>query len=304
MTTLTARSLAALAVTLASPGATAATSASRPSSATPARCPSATRARARASPRARRPTSSTRATPTSRAWSSSATASGDVAGTDNHEIRSLTLGGETLVDDGVRLDVATRVVRIAFAPSGRFAIVLGKTGDGPDAFGVVASVRVDDAGSMSVVDSVELPIFGPEDLHVASTLDADPADPAGQALRVYVVDHDSTAGTGVHALRLACDGALAPDPGAFHEIRLADSMAFLGDDRALLVGGQAAFDPSTTTTCACSRSGDDTGQVAAFDVFTDFIDLTRIAADRAGTRVVVPTARRSAPRAAPSCCSG
>src|SRR5207237_4770116 len=65
-------------------------------------------------------------------------------------IRSLTLTGTALVDDGVRLDVHAPPQRIAFVPSGAYAIVLGDSGH-------VASVRVTSAQSLAIVNEIDLP---------------------------------------------------------------------------------------------------------------------------------------------------
>ena len=200
----------------------------------------------------------------------------EVPGVDGTLVRALN------VDDGVitaatdELDVGFRVARIAFVPSGRFAVVVGEDGG-------VVSVDVGDPAALAIVDREQLPAFGVGDVHVHPT-------PRGDSVVVYVINADVDAATaGVSVLTLGCDGQLAVDDDARLGLRLSSSLAFLPGDRALLLGGQVTgFEPRDEFDLRLlSLTGAPT-QIGAFDVVTDFVDATRIAAARTGSFAVIP----------------
>ncbi len=190
------------------------------------------------------------------------------------EIRGLMLESEgTLDDDGIRLDVGTAPARIAFAPHGITAFVLGEDGQ-------LVSVFVANAEGMAVIDRVQLPGADYGDLHVS-------ADGA----TIWVTGSNSDASSGISTVHVDCEGGLTLDEPAFFPLRLSESTAFLpGDERAVLLGGQAVFEPVDTNDIRLIERQPAGGfhEVGAFDVYHDFVSAGRIAASPDGRLVAVP----------------
>ena len=189
------------------------------------------------------------------------------------DIRSLTLyPGGLPIDDGMVLDVGFVVARIAFVPSGAYALVLGEDGD-------LASVAVSGAADLTVVSKVELPSAGFGDLVVTA-----------DGTTVYAVGSNSVASGGVSTVYVDCDGALTVDGAAFFSIRLADSLALNPEeDLGVLLGGQAVFapkDPDDLRLMAPTPAG--MSEIGSFDVFQDFVGSGRIAMSPDGQTVLVP----------------
>ena len=185
---------------------------------------------------------------------------------------SLSPAGE-LSDDGTRIDVGTRPARIAFVPSGTIALVLG-------ADGTLVSLRVRDVRTLEPAGRVTLPPADYGDLAIA---------PDGRS--VVVPGSNVTTAAGVSVVRIGCDGSLALEAGAFYGLRLAESVALLPGGRALVLGGQATFAPVDTRDLRILAIGAGAiTELAAFDVFHDVIDTTRIAASPDGTTAIVPNA--------------
>lgn len=184
---------------------------------------------------------------------------------------SLPMNGQ-LVDVGVRLDVGFKPERIAFVPSGELAIVLGEDGE-------VASVRVTSERVLSVVDQLALPRGGYSDLHIMAD---------GQT--IFALNEDVGATSGVYTLHLDCDGRLTQDTAAFYNLRLMSSMAFAGaPDRAVVLGGQAVFAPIDNDDLRIfQRTNGRWTQTAAFDLWSDGIDASRIAVSPDGRTLIVP----------------
>lgn len=196
------------------------------------------------------------------------------AGVDGTDLRSMTLQADgALVDDGMRLDVGFRTNRIEFVPSGTIALVLGEDGE-------LASVGVKGALDLEVVDEVQLPSAGYGDLRVA---------PSGDV--VYVVGTNSTETGGISVVDVGCDGALTVREDAFVPLRLTHALVLLDDGRALVIGGQATFDPAATdlddTRLFDLRDGAPS-EVAKVDLWSDFIDVARIDASPDGRFALVP----------------
>ena len=97
--------------------------------------------------------------------------------------------------------------------------------------------------------------------------------------RAIVVGNNSTADGGVNTVRVACDGTLTLDEAAFFPLRLAQSLAPIpGTDRALLLGGQAVFEPVDDNDVRLVEwTGSGWIEVAAYDIFGDFVNTDRIA---------------------------
>ena len=192
---------------------------------------------------------------------------------DGTEIRSLLLdrAGE-LHDFGVRLDVGLRPRRVAFSPSGQWALALGEDGE-------LASVRVDAVDALELVDVAQLPSAGYGDLIVTD---------GGRTL--YVVGSNSTLDGGISTVRLGCDGSLEVVDEHFFPMRLAESLALVPDSElAVLCGGQAVFDPVDVFDLRLLRRGDaGWEELAVFDVYQDFVDAARIAVSPDGATVLVP----------------
>lgn len=190
-----------------------------------------------------------------------------------HVVRSLSLPPAGMpVDDGVRLDVGVRVKRLAFVPSGAFALALGEDGD-------LVSVKVNSVDDMAVVDSVTLPAAGYGDLVVAAD---------GRTVHAAGSNVDET--SGISTVSVGCDGQLTVDTEAFFTIRLAESLALVpGSDRAVLLGGQAVFDPVDANDVRLLRRQDGRfAEIGAFDVYTDMVSAGRIGLSPDGTMLLVP----------------
>lgn len=189
------------------------------------------------------------------------------------EIRALTLtaAGE-LIDEGARLDVGFKVSRIAFVPSGEVALVLGQRDE-------LASVRVSGALDLEVIDRATLPSGDLVDLVVAE-----------EGRLIFVVGSNVAETSGVSSIRVDCEGKLEVVPGAFLNIRLAQSMAPLPEGRrAVLLGGQAVFEPVDEDDLRLlERDGPGWRQEAAFDVFGDFVSADRVGLSPDGALLLVP----------------
>ena len=195
-------------------------------------------------------------------------------GVDGHDVRTLSLSaaGE-LAADGIRLDVGTRPARIGFLPSGTIALVLGEDG-------TLVSLRVRDARTLEPAGRVTLPPGGYGDLAIAT-----------DGRSVLVPGSNVTTAAGVSRVLIACDGALSIDAAAFYGLRLADAVALLPGGRALVLGGQATFAPEDPRDVRILSVGMGAiTELAAFDVFHDVIDATRIATSPDGTVALVPNA--------------
>lgn len=197
-----------------------------------------------------------------------------VVGQDGTEIRSLSLSaGGALVDDGTRLDVGFRPIRIELSINGRFALVLGEDGE-------LASVEITDAQNMAVIDTVTLPSAGYGDLRVWR-----------DGRTIFAVGSNVDTTSGISTVELACDGMLTVRANEFFNVRLAQSLAFLAEDsRAILLGGQTAFEPIDDDDLRLIEYTPGVGwtQIDAFDVWGDFVDALRIAVSPDGSTLVVP----------------
>jgi hypothetical protein len=192
---------------------------------------------------------------------------------DGTEIRSLSLSAAgALMDVGARLDVGFRPSRIEMSLDGSYALVLGEDGE-------LASVRVVDAQTFMVVDSVALPSAGYGDLRFASD---------GSTL--FAVGSNSTATGGISTILLGCDGSLAVQAQEFYAVRLANSLVFLPDGRAILLGGQASFAPVDPDDVRLLSYAPGAGWtlIDAFDIYADFVDALRIAINPEGSTLVIP----------------
>lgn len=188
-------------------------------------------------------------------------------------VQTLTLSADgTLLNEGVTLDVGFRVARIEFAPSGALALVLGEDGE-------LASLSVDGPMNVAVVDGVSMPSADYGDL----ALSAD-----GETLSVVGLNVAET--SGVSVVSVACDGGLTVEEDGFLNVRLAQSMALLpGEERAVLLGGQATFEPVDPNDLRLlARDGAGWREVGAFDVFDDFIDASRIGLSPDGQLLLIP----------------
>lgn len=191
-----------------------------------------------------------------------------------HFLRSALLEVDVgFTDIGERLDLDFAPVRIEFVPSGRFALVLGDEGE-------LASVQVESDGTMEIVSELDLARFGMNDLRISS-----------DGSEAFAVGADVTEQTsGVDVIRIGCDGALTLVDGAFFGLRLSYSLAFLpGEERAVLLGGQAVFEPEDDNDVRLlERAGEGFEQVGAFDLYGDHIDALRIAVSPDGRTLLVP----------------
>jgi DNA-binding beta-propeller fold protein YncE len=94
--------------------------------------------------------------------------------------------------------------------------------------------------------------------------------------------------SGVYVVRVACDGTLTHDEEAGHGLRLSTSIAPLPGGRALLLGGQTAFDPIDNDDTRLLSLGPPVTELAAYDLWSDAVGATRIAASPDGALVAVP----------------
>jgi hypothetical protein len=225
---------------------------------------------------------------------------GAEAGVEGTEIRSLVLTAEgNLVDKGMRLDVADRPTRIAFVPSGRFALVLGE-------HGTLTSIAARNADELAIADRVKLPEAGAADLLVAGALNqiagfADGASvkgdlmtgrkaPARDETNAYVTIADVGEESGVYTVRVGGDGSLELEEKHL-PMRLAEAMAFVPTDarQAVLLGGQALFEPEDPRDIRLLLL--DPGgwtEIGAFDIFHDMVDASGIAVSADGRTLLVP----------------
>ena len=198
---------------------------------------------------------------------------GPEPGVNGTEISGLTLRhGASLVNDGVRLDVGDRPVRIAFVPWGRFALVLGEEG-------TLSSVSTASAADLHVIDAVGMPPLGNAELVLS---------PDGR--RAHVLRSDVDQDSGVYTVDIACDGTLAIVEGHL-SLRLVQGLRFIPGrpDTAVLVGGQAVFEPVDDDDMRLVRwEVDGWRQIGAFDVFHDFIDAGAIGVSGDGRVALVP----------------
>jgi hypothetical protein len=177
-----------------------------------------------------------------------------------------------LDDDGIRLDVEVKAARIAFAPHGLLAFVLGEDG-------TLVSVFVAAAEGMAVVDRVSLPGADYGDLHVS---------PDGET--VWVTGSNVNETSGISTIHVDCEGLLTVDDAAYFPLRLAESTAFLpGDTRALVLGGQTVFEPvDPNDVRLLERQGAGFREVGGFDLFHDFVGAGRIAVSPDGRLGALP----------------
>lgn len=189
------------------------------------------------------------------------------------EIRSLVLRADgAIVDVGTRLDLGDQPAQIAVSPFGRVALVAGEEGS-------VTVVDIQDPADLQILDVAAVPRAGVSDLIF---------DPGGQTAFLVRSDVDE-ATAGIYTLHLACDGTLTVDPEHFG-LRLAKTLTFLPDDpdRAVLLGGQTAFDPiDDDDVRLLERRGDGWQQIGAFDIYSDLVDAAGVAVNAAGD-VLVP----------------
>lgn len=190
------------------------------------------------------------------------------------EIRSLSLSmSGALADDGVRLDVGFRPARIELSRNGQFALVLGEDGE-------LASVRVDDVRTLTLIDTVTLPSAGYGDLRIWE-----------DGRTVFAVGTNVAETSGISTIHLACDGTLAVVESEFYNVRLAQSLAFLPDPtRAILLGGQTSFEPLDPDDVRLLSYAPGVGWslIESFDIFADFADALRIAVSPDGSTLVIP----------------
>ncbi len=201
---------------------------------------------------------------------------GDEEGGRGHDIRSMVLRADgTLVDVGARLGLGSRAERIAFTPSGRFAIVVGEDG---------------------VITLVE--VVAPDDLQIRDVAAVDPQGTADLVMHpdghtAWLLRADvNEANSGVFTITLGCDGTLNVAPDHFG-LRLTEAMAlFPGDpDQALLLGGQAVFTPiDDFDVRLLTREGHGWRQVGSFDIFQDFVQASGIAVSPDKRTAAIPNA--------------
>ena len=90
-------------------------------------------------------------------------------------------------------------------------------------------------------------------------------------------------------VEIDCDGMLSVDDDAFFPLRLAGSIAPLPDDRALVLGGQTAFEPFDDNDVRLLQwSGSAWSELGAFDIYTDFVTAGRIATTPDGAWGILP----------------
>ena len=188
------------------------------------------------------------------------------------ELRTLLLDVEGRLSEGARFDIGLQASRLAFLPSGRGALALGEDGE-------LASLRVEGPDLLEMVDQVHLPSASYGDLVLSQ---------GGR--RIFVVGSNSTLEGGVSTVLLGCDGSLELQDEAFFPLRLSDSLVLLpGEQRALLRGGQAVFDPVDDDDLRLLELGPEgPEQLRAFDIWDDFINTPRIALSPAGDLLLIP----------------
>ena len=173
------------------------------------------------------------------------------------------------IEKGSRLEMGTRISHIQFLPSGRLAIILGEDG----------SLISFDPSREETLDRLLLDEASPADLIVH------PDDE-----RVFVVMENFTEEAGVFTVRVGCGGRLRSEEEHLG-MRLSGALALLPDDpeRALLLGGQAVFDPVDDDDLRLLRwAGGGWVQEAAFDLWGDFVDCAGIAISPDGQDLLIP----------------
>ncbi|MCA9541761.1 MAG: hypothetical protein KC620_22850, partial [Myxococcales bacterium] len=197
----------------------------------------------------------------------------DEIGVDGTEIGLFALTEDGLDPTGERLDLMARPKRARFLPGGTHVLVLSEDG-------VLQTVQVEGEGAPAIVSSIALDGVGWTDLVV---------DPDGQ--HVHAIRHDVTEAAGVFTLEVGCEGVLSPLPTHLG-LRLAASLALVPGqpDRALLLGGQAVFDPIDDNDTRWLKRTADGGfaQAAAFDLWSDFVDTAGIDISPDGRFALVP----------------
>lgn len=190
-----------------------------------------------------------------------------------HEIRSMTLtSAGNLVDNGMRLDVGARVQRLELVPSGELALALGEEGE-------LISLAVNGT-TVSVLDMITLPSADFGELHISS-----------DGRTAWIVGLNVAETSGISVVRIGCDGSLLEDPSQFLNIRLAESMAFLpGRQRAVLLGGQAVFDPVDPKDLRMIELNAQGGfhEISNADIFMDTVSAGRIAVSPDGLTAMIP----------------
>lgn len=198
---------------------------------------------------------------------------GEALGEAATEVRSLVLREDgALVDVGARLDVGDQPAQIAVSPYGRLALVAGEEGS-------ITAVDIEDPADLRILDVAAVPRAGISDLVF---------DPGGQTAFLLRSDVDAEE-SGIYTLHVACDGTITVDPVHFG-LRLAKTLTLLPDDpdRAVLLGGQTAFDPiDDDDVRLLERDGDGWRQIGAFDIYGDVVDAAGIAVSAAG-EILVP----------------
>ncbi len=187
----------------------------------------------------------------------------DTPGVPGTEIGSFTLSAAgQLGTNGFRLDVGTRVVRLAFTPDGRYAIAVGEDG-------LLVSLDVDDANTITVIDSLEIPGNG---------FGAPLILPAPFGAGILLPSGDNQMEGGLLPIDLYCDGTLALRDGlSGGNLRLTFSVHHGATANQLyVVGGQAFFDPiDHDDTRLWSVNGEGFTELSAFDFWADFFNTGR-----------------------------
>lgn len=199
---------------------------------------------------------------------------GAQSGMPGTDIRTLNLATDgTITDDGTRIDLGFRVARLEMVPSGEILLALGEDGE-------LASLRVNSATNLNVLDQIQLPAAGYGDLRIAED---------GQTVIVAGENVDQT--SGLSTVYLACDGRLIAAPNEFFNIRLSSSFVMIpGTSQVVLLGGQTVFAPIDPDDLrVLSRTpGQGFTSVNTFDIWMDFIDALRIGATPDGRIIIVP----------------
>ena len=196
-------------------------------------------------------------------------------GVPGTELRALEIDGDPMpVDLGERVDIGTRAVRIVFAPSGELALAVGEDGR-------LVSVAVAPDGSMEIIDAIQLPGGGYGDLHLSED----------GTIAWAVNGNNQAQDSGIATVTVDCEGRLTHEAEAFFDIVLSSSMVMVpGTDMAILQGGQATFDPfiDDRDLRLLARDGLGWQEVAAFDIYGDFVTHARMAISPAGDTLLVP----------------
>ncbi len=192
----------------------------------------------------------------------------------NTEIRTMSLTTMAgLVDVNTRLDVGIPPSRIEFLPSGEFALVIGERGE-------IVSVRVDSASAITEVDRAMLPGAIYTDARVTA-----------DGRRFYVLGAEVDLTAGVSVVELDCNGMITVSAQQRFGLRLTYTMSLLPSaDRALLIGGQAVFDPvdpNDTRMLSLDPAGSMT-EIGTFDLWGDSVDALRTDISSDGRVLVVP----------------